>query len=161
MSTTNERTFVAAFADPDQARAALQELVDAGVPPGSISVLAHNRRDSERLAHEAGVDDRLAASAWNNRFEDFLGWLSGIGAAVVPGVGPDVATSTLAASFRAGEAGAGEGSLTGALVGLGVPVEEAQGYEEQLTAGRIIGVVRATPDRAGAVEAVLRRHAAT
>ena len=159
MSTSDERPFVAAFADPAQARAALQELVDAGVAPGSISVLVHNRRDSQRLAHDAGVDDHLAASVWNNRFEDFVGWLSGIGAAVVPGVGPDVATSTLEASFRAGEAGAGEGSLTGALVGLGVPVEDAQGYDEQLAAGRIIGVVRAATDQAGAVEAVLRRHA--
>ena len=149
---------VAAFQDPSHARAALEELLALGIPHDAISVIANNADEAEELAHEAGGDDRLDAKLRNNRLSDLVGFLSGLGALIVPGVGPDVATGTLATSLNASEAGAGRGGLAGALVGQGLSVDTAGYYDDQLAAGHVIAVVHAG-SHADAARVVLQRQA--
>src|SRR5262249_62118247 len=76
------------------------------------------------------------------------------GAAAGPG-GPLVASGVLAALLG----GAVTGGLVGALIGLGVPEEEARYYQAELEAGRTIVTVTA-PERYEEVVQVLRRHGA-
>jgi hypothetical protein len=133
---------LAAFADPAHAQAAIDELLELGIGHEHISVLANNARDEEHLNRRSGADKHLEGVVHNSRLSDLVGFLSGLGAYVLPGVGPDVATGTLASTLNAEEAGEGRGSLTGALVGLGVPVDTASYYDDQLAAGRVIVVVQ-------------------
>jgi hypothetical protein len=67
-----------------------------------------------------------------------LGWLVGIGALAIPGLGPFIAAGPIMAALAgAGVVGA-VGGVTGALVGLGIPEYEAKRYEGRLEKGGIL-----------------------
>ncbi len=149
---------LAAFEDPAHAQAAIDELLELGIGHEHISLLANNARDEEQLNRRSGANEHLEGVVHNSRLSDLVGFLSGLGAYIVPGVGPDVATGTLASTLNAQEAGEGRGSLTGALVGLGVPVDTASYYDDQLGAGRVIVVVQGG-GQTDAARAILSRQA--
>ena len=67
-----------------------------------------------------------------------LGWLAGIGALAVPGVGPFLAAGPIVAALAGAGAGAVLGGLTGALVGIGIPEYEAKRYEGLVKHGGIL-----------------------
>jgi hypothetical protein len=52
-----------------------------------------------------------------------LGWLVGIGALAIPGVGPFIAAGPIMAALAGAGVGAAVGGLAGALVGMGIPEE--------------------------------------
>jgi hypothetical protein len=67
-----------------------------------------------------------------------LGWLVGMGALVIPGVGPFIAAGPIMAALAGAGAGAAAGGLTGALIGMGMPEFEAKQYEERMKGGNIL-----------------------
>jgi len=67
-----------------------------------------------------------------------LGWLVGIGALAIPGVGPFIAAGPIMAALAGMGAGAALGGASGALVGLGIPEYEAQRYEGRVKDGGIL-----------------------
>jgi hypothetical protein len=67
-----------------------------------------------------------------------LGWLTGIGALAIPGIGPFVAAGPIISLLAGIGAGGVIGGLTGALVGLGVPEYEAKRYEGRIKEGGIL-----------------------
>lgn len=67
-----------------------------------------------------------------------LGWLVGIGALAVPGLGPFIAAGPLMAALAGAGVGGAVGGLTGALVGAGIPEFEAKRFEGLLRAGGIL-----------------------
>ena len=64
-----------------------------------------------------------------------LGWLAGIGALAIPGVGPFIAAGPIMAALGGAAVGAAVGGLTGALIGLGIPEFEAKRYEGKIREG--------------------------
>src|ERR1700691_3835531 len=50
-----------------------------------------------------------------------LGWLAGIGALAIPGVGPLIAAGPIVAALAGVGVGGALGGITGGLVGLGMP----------------------------------------
>ena len=64
-----------------------------------------------------------------------LGWLVGIGALAVPGLGPLVAAGPIVAALAGAGAGGAVGGLTGAIVGFGIPEYEAKRYEGRVRKG--------------------------
>jgi hypothetical protein len=72
-----------------------------------------------------------------------LGWLVGIGALAIPGVGPFLAAGPIMAALAGVGVGAAVGGITGALVGFGVPEFEAKRYETRLRTGGILLSVHA------------------
>src|SRR5205814_4196578 len=67
-----------------------------------------------------------------------LGWLTGIGALAIPGVGPFIAAGPIMAALAgAGVVGA-VGGIAGALVGVGIPEYEAKRYEGRIKSGGIL-----------------------
>jgi hypothetical protein len=64
-----------------------------------------------------------------------LGWLAGIGDVAIPGVGPFIAAGPIMATLTGAAVGGGPGGITGALVGMGMPEDEARRYEEKVKGG--------------------------
>jgi hypothetical protein len=67
-----------------------------------------------------------------------LGWLLGIGALAIPGLGPFIAAGPLMALLAGAGTGAAFGGVAGALIGLGIPEYEAKRYEKYLKHGGIL-----------------------
>jgi hypothetical protein len=67
-----------------------------------------------------------------------LGWLAGIGALAIPGIGPFIAAGPIVAALAGVGTGAVAGGIVGALVGLGMPEYEAKRYEGRLKRGGIL-----------------------
>jgi hypothetical protein len=72
-----------------------------------------------------------------------LGWLIGIGAIAVPGVGPLMAAGPIVAALAGAGAAGAVGGVTGALVGYGIPEYEAKRYEGRIRKGGILLSVHA------------------
>jgi hypothetical protein len=67
-----------------------------------------------------------------------LGWLAGIGALAIPGLGPFIAAGPIMAALAGVGAGGVVGGITGALVGMGIPEYEAKRYEGRVKDGGIL-----------------------
>jgi uncharacterized protein (TIGR02271 family) len=87
------------------------------------------------------------------------GWLVGIGALAIPGVGPFIAAGAFATALGGAVIGAGLGAIAGALVGMGVPEEHAKYYEGEAKAGKTLVTVRAN-GRYEDAQRILRDHGA-
>lgn len=67
-----------------------------------------------------------------------LGWLAGIGALAIPGLGPFIAAGPIMAALAGAGVGGAVGGITGALVGMGIPEYEAKRYEGRIKEGGIL-----------------------
>src|SRR5271168_3932141 len=67
-----------------------------------------------------------------------LGWLAGIGALAVPGVGPLIAAGPIVAALTGIGVGGAIGGIAGARVGVGMPEYEAKRYEGRIKDGGIL-----------------------
>jgi Alternative complex III, ActD subunit len=67
-----------------------------------------------------------------------LGWLAGIGALAIPGLGPLIAAGPIVAALTGVGVGGAIGGITGALVGMGIPEYEAKRYEGRVKEGGIL-----------------------
>src|SRR5437660_6854116 len=67
-----------------------------------------------------------------------LGWLTGIGALAIPGLGPFIAAGPIMAALAGAGVGGAVGGITGALIGMGIPEYEAKRYQGRVTKGGIL-----------------------
>ena len=67
-----------------------------------------------------------------------LGWLAGIGALAIPGLGPFIAAGPIMGLLGGLGAGGAIGGIAGALVGMGIPEYEAKRYEGRVKEGGIL-----------------------
>jgi hypothetical protein len=71
-----------------------------------------------------------------------LGWMVGIGALAIPGLGPFIAAGPIMAALGGAAIGSAAGGVTGALIGYGFTEYEAKEYETHLSEGRALISVR-------------------
>ncbi len=67
-----------------------------------------------------------------------MGWLLGIGALAIPGLGPFIAAGPIMAALAGAGVGGTVGGIAGALVGMGIPEYEAKRYEGRVKDGGIL-----------------------
>jgi hypothetical protein len=67
-----------------------------------------------------------------------MGWLVGIGALAIPGLGPFIAAGPIMAALAGAGVGGTVGGIAGALVGMGIPEYEAKRYEGRVKNGGIL-----------------------
>jgi len=67
-----------------------------------------------------------------------LGWLTGIGALAIPGIGSLIAAGPIVAALAGARALPTAGGLVGALAGLGIPDYEARRYEGRIREGGML-----------------------
>lgn len=154
------KTIVALYDELFDAYQAVQELIDSGIAPEDISVVAGDldRRYSRYLEHEdmrgPDMDDEAEGALAGGAIGSLAGLLLGLGALAIPGIGPVIAAGPL----MAGLTGAIVGGLTGAIVGWGVPETKARIYSEAVRRGSTLVAVRAPESMAGEVTAIINRH---
>jgi len=81
----------------------------------------------------------------------------GLSFGVIPVIGPILAVGPLAAALISAVGGAAAAGITGALIGWGIPEEDAKYYEGEVKAGRFLVTVD-RGDRADDARGVFTRH---
>ena len=109
---------------------------------GLISpVLFPENTGTKDFAHEKGTkapEGATAGAGTGAVVGGALGWLVGIGALAIPGLGPFIAAGPIMAALAGAGVGGTVGGLTGALVGMGLPEYEAKRYEGRVVNGGIL-----------------------
>lgn len=124
-----------------QAERIVQQLQEAGFSHNDISVLFPDRSGTKHFGHEHNtkIPEGIATGAGTGGIlGGALGWLAGIGALAIPGVGPFIAAGPIMAALSGAAVGATVGGITGALVGMGIPEYEAKRYEGRIKSGNIL-----------------------
>ena len=106
-----------------------------------ISVLFPENEVTKDFAHKKSTKapEGTAAGATSGAvIGGGLGWLAGIGALAIPGLGPFIAAGPIMAALAGAGVGGAVGGLTGALVGMGIPEYEAKRYEGRVKDGGIL-----------------------
>jgi len=117
---------------------AVDTLRGAGFRNTDISVLFAHNEGTKDFAHEKGTKapEGAAAGAGSGAIiGGTLGWLAGIGALAIPGVGPFIAAGPVMGALSGVGVGGAVGGLTGGLIGQGMPEYEAKRYEGRIKSG--------------------------
>ncbi|MBY0099188.1 general stress protein [Mesobacillus maritimus] len=145
---TNEKIIkiVGIYDREEQAVGAVEELKSQGYHQEEISMITNNREMLEKLGIDKPTRSKMnegakTGAATGSLIGGLAGLLAGFGAFTIPGIGPILAAGPIAAAFVGGSAGIGVGGITGALIGLGIPEEEANRYEKEMQQEKILVIV--------------------
>jgi hypothetical protein len=117
------------------------QLKAAGFTNNDVSVLFPDKQGSKDFAHEQHTkapEGAAAGRASGAVLGGALGWMVGIGALAIPGLGVFIAAGPIMAALAGAAGGAAAGGLTGALIGMGIPEYEAKRYEGKVKDGNIL-----------------------
>jgi hypothetical protein len=112
-----------------------------GFTENDISVLLPDKQGTRDFAHEqhTKAPEGAATGAGSGAIlGGALGWMVGIGALAIPGLGAFIAAGPIMAALAGAAGGAAAGGLAGALIGMGIPEYEAKRYEGKIKAGNIL-----------------------
>ena len=162
MATTKvTSTRVGLFPTREAAERAIEDLKKAGYKSDQIGLLYKNAGGSTTKLDGAGVPDTKAPEgAALGAAAGAVGGAAvgaGILAGVIPVIGPVLALGTLGTILVNAAGGAAIAGIAGALIGWGVPEEDAKYYESQVSAGRFLVTVDAG-DRSDDAYGVFTRH---
>jgi hypothetical protein len=119
----------------------LEALRAAGFRGTDISVLMPENVGTKDFVHKKdtkapeGATTGVASGAV---IGGALGWLAGIGALAIPGLGPFIAAGPIMGLLAGAGAGGAVGGVAGALIGMGIPEYEAKRYEGRVKSGGIL-----------------------
>jgi len=125
---------------------AVTNLRGAGFRSTDISLLLPENLGSKDLAVEKSskASEGTAAGAGTGAVVGgALGWLVGIGALSIPGIGPFLAAGPIVAALAGAGAVGAVGGIAGALVGLGIPEYEAKRFDGRIRGGGLLLSVHA------------------
>jgi hypothetical protein len=169
MDSKQEFRAVGVFSNRLDAEDALLSIKSTGFPMDIISVVGRNADTEDRVGGveiQDSIDNKVDEGAvtgavTGGAIGGTTGLLVGLGALAIPGVGPVLlagAAATALATTLAGTAiGAGGASLLGALIGLGIPDNEAQVYSDLLDRGSYLVVVDGTQAQVRSAGEILMR----
>ncbi len=129
------------YQDRIQVEDAVDSLRRFGFRNTDISVLFPDNQGSKDFAFDKSTKAPEGATAGAGSgavIGGALGWLAGIGALAIPGVGPFIAAGPIMGLLAGVGVGGTLGSLIGALIGMGLPEYEAKRYEGRIRAGSIL-----------------------
>jgi hypothetical protein len=122
----------------DQTESIVNDLKAAGFSRNDISVLFTDKSTTKDFAYEKHTkapEGAAVGGVVGIGTGAVLGWLAGIGSLAIPGVGPFIAAGPIMAALSVAAVGAAAGSITGALIGLGIPEYEAKRYAGKVKGG--------------------------
>ena len=125
----------------EQANRIVDQLKAADFSNNDISVLFPDKGTTRDFAHEKNTkspEGAIAGAGTGGVIGGALGWIAGIGALAIPGVGPFIAAGPIMAALSGVAVGAAVGGIAGGLIGLGIPEIEAKRYEGKVKAGNLL-----------------------
>jgi hypothetical protein len=125
----------------EQANRIVDQLKNANFSNNDISVLFPDKGTTRDFAHEKSTkapEGAVAGAGTGGVIGGALGWIAGIGALAIPGVGPFIAAGPILAALSGAAVGAAVGGIAGGLIGLGIPEIEAKRYEGKVKAGNLL-----------------------
>jgi hypothetical protein len=163
MSGKNTAVF-GLYPDRSGAENGVETLKRDGFRNTDISVLFPQNVGSKDFGHEKGSKASEGAATGGGSgavLGGALGWLVGIGALAIPGLGPFVAAGPIMVALAGMGVGAAAGGITGALIGLGIPEYVAKRYEGRVRDGGILLSVHSdSPDWTKRAKEILERTGA-
>jgi hypothetical protein len=150
-------TQVGVFDTSDAAERAVADLKASGYRDDQIGLVAKDERG--RTTRTDGAGDNAAEGAAVGAAVGggalALGSLA-VSFGVIPVIGPVLAMGPLAAALISAAGGAAAGGVTGALIGWGIPEDDARYYEGEVHAGRYLVTVEC--GQGGDARDILRRY---
>src|SRR5437868_273824 len=117
---------------------AVDKLKTAGFRNTDVSILFSENAGNKDFAHEKNTkapEGAVAGAGSGAVLGGALGWLAGIGALAIPGLGPFIAAGPIMGLLSGVGVGGAVGGVTGALIGAGMPEYEAKRYEGRIRRG--------------------------
>ncbi|MBW4430460.1 MAG: general stress protein [Pelatocladus maniniholoensis HA4357-MV3] len=152
-----------------EAEAAVLELQKAGFDMQKISIIGKDYQTVEHVRGFLTWKDTAKAGAgeagyWGTFFGGLFGILTGVGLLFIPGVGHVIVAGHVAGVLAGwiegmivGGVGATvAGGLVGALVGLGIPKEQALKYKTEIKAGKFMVIVSGTNEEMDQAQQILQ-----
>lgn len=118
-----------------QADSIVGSLRNAGFRSSDISLLMPGTagfRDAGYEKHSKAPEGASAGAGAGMLLGGALGWLAGVGALALPGLGAFIAAGPIMAALSGAAVGGALGGLSGGLIGLGMPEFEAKQYEGKM-----------------------------
>src|SRR4051794_26454775 len=119
----------------------VEHLQRAGFRKTDISVLFPDNQGTKDFAHERNTkapEGTTGGVVSGGIAGGVLGWLTGIGALAIPGLGPLIAAGPIVAALAGAGALGAVGGMIGALAGMGIPEYEAKRYEGRIREGGVL-----------------------
>jgi hypothetical protein len=138
---SKNKSVLGIYSNRSAAENAIAAFRDSGFQSSDLSILLPDNLGNEELAaqKETEAPEGAAAGAGSGAvIGGALGWLVGIGALAIPGIGPFIAAGPIMSALAGMGVGGAVGGLAGALLGLGIPEHEAKRYEGHLLKGGIL-----------------------
>jgi hypothetical protein len=135
---------------PTQAEEAIDHLRQSGFGPTDISFLYSDEKGSNKLFHVNSTkapEGTVAGGSTAGLVGGIAGFLVGMGALTIPGLGAFVAAGPILSALSGAAVGAAVGGLAGCLVGLGLPEYEAKFYAGKVNEGSMLIVVHCDDDQ--------------
>jgi hypothetical protein len=154
---------VGTFPTRKDAETALIELRDAGFNMDRVSAIAEKPQNQAKIANvevkssnQRAIDGAETGAIMGATTGGMLGLLGSLSILAIPGVGIATEVALLLGNAFLGSAiGAAGGSLVGALIGWGIPEEQAKYYNELLSKGNYIILVEGTEAEVSGAAAIL------
>jgi hypothetical protein len=148
MITAQHSTVIGVFRDRSQAQQAVGELKRLGFRDDQIGVVGRDGlakgvdvlAEPGKAKHSEAGEGAVVGTATGAGVGAL--WALGIAAGILPAIGPVIAGGLLASVLVSAAGGAAIAGLAGALIGLGIPEEEAKYYEGEVKAGHTLITVR-------------------
>ncbi len=163
MTTNNLKRAIGAFPTRQDAENAIKELKNAGFDLDKISAIAQNH-SGEKLTDEIEVKSSSArakegaetGALMGATTGSMLGLIGSLSVLAIPGVGIATQAVVLLGNALLGSGiGAAGGTLVGALIGWGIPEEQAKYYQELLSKGSYVILIEGTEAEINGAEAIL------
>ncbi len=116
----------------------MRQLKNSGFSGNDISVLMADKSGTRDFVHEHNTkapEGTATGVGTGVVVGGALGWLAGIGALAIPGLGPFIAAGPIMAALSGAAVVGTLGGITGALIGMGIPEYEAKRYEGKVKSG--------------------------
>ena len=165
--TTSSHTVVGLYQGRSDAEKAVQDLVSEGFARDTVSVVAPGKTapssSSAADTPNIGPVDELGTgtdAGTGAAIGGFAGFVAGIAALALPGIGPILAAGPLAAGIMGAGIGAAAGGIAGALKRHGLPDTEAARYSAAVGRGGCLVMVHTSAQQVDHAADVLERNGA-
>ncbi len=144
-----------------QANMIVESLRNSGFRNVDVSVLMPDKNLERDLGHEkhSKAPEGVSTGAGTGALlGGALGWLTGIGALAIPGLGAFIAAGPIMSMLGGVAVGTSVGGVVGGLIGLGIPEYEAKQFETHLRDGNILlSVHTETGDQAKLAQTIFEK----